>query len=183
MAASLRSLILQLENSGHPTNQELLGLQKVLHSECLHHSSSEELLVHPGDYTPDDVSRLALYLSKPLIQAENWESSEYRIRQLRVLVAALALLHHLRVEELHAEPYSQLRQRIADRFKDIIYGRRQSLETAAKTIQYIQALYYCRLAGQYFSLFKRRQPPAEALAVPVLGLVLAGASIVRNAIL
>ncbi|KAL8830689.1 MAG: hypothetical protein Q9191_001294 [Dirinaria sp. TL-2023a] len=177
MAASLRSLILNLESSGHPTNRELRELHKILNRECLHHSGSEELLGNAGDYTPDDVSRLALNLSKPLAQAENWQSSEYRIQQLRVLVAALALLHHLRVQQLHPEPYSQLRQRIADRFKDIVYGHQQSLETAAYRIQYIQALYYCRLAGQYFSLFKRRQPPAEALAVPVLGLVLAGASI------
>ena len=172
--------MLHLESRGRPTTQELLELQKALHIECLRQSSSAELLVHQSDYTPDDVKRLARYLSGPLVETENWESSGYRIRLLRVLVAALALLHHLGVEELHAEPYKELRQRIADRFRDIVYGRRQSRRTAAGLLQYIQALFLIRLAAQYFSLFKRRQPSAEALAIPVLGLVLTGASLVRS---
>ena len=180
MSASLLSLILRLDSAGCPTNQDFRQLQVLLNSECLRRSSSLTLLAaQAGECTPDDVKQLALKLSGSLIEVETWESSEYRVQQLTTLVAALALLHHMQVEELHAQPYSQLRENIADRFKDVVDGRRESLRTPAETIRYVKNLYLVRLAAQYFSLFRRRQSRFEALAVPVLGLVLTGASVVR----
>ena len=178
MGTSLKSLFLQLHDSGSPAPQDLLQLQVLLDRECLRQSSRRELPFRPTDYTPDLIKRTALYLSGPLNQVETFESSIYRIHQLRALIAALALLHHLEVKELHAEPYNLLRHNIADRFSDIVHGRRQSQTSTAETARYVTAVYLCRLAAQYFSLFKRRQPRSEALFVPVLGLALTGASIV-----
>ena len=141
--------------------------------------NSTEVSSPPADYSPDLIKRLALYLSSPLNQVETLGSSIYRIHQLRALIAALALLHHLNVEELHAEPYNELRVNIANRFNDIVDGRRPSQATLTERTRYVEAMFLIRLAAQYFSLFKRRGPLAEALFVPVLGLVLTGASVVR----
>ena len=174
MDTSLKSLFLELCESGSPAPQDLLRLRALLDHECLRRSSGRE----PADYTPDLIKRTALYLSGPLNEVETFESSVYRIHQIRTLIAALALLHHLEVEELHAEPYNVLRLNIAARFSDIVDGRRQSQVTSAETARYVTSLYLCRLAAQYFSLFKRRGPKAEVLFVPVLGLALTGASIV-----
>ena len=180
MDASLLLLILRLESAGCPTIQDLCQLQIVLNSQCLRHYSNPTSAAQAGDYTPDHIKQLALYLTGPLRQTETWESSEFRSQQLRTLVATLALLHHMKVEELHTQPYSQLRENIADRFRDVVDGRRASLKTPAETIRYIHTVYLLRLSAQYFSLFGRRQSRLEALAVPVLGLVLTGASVVRN---
>lgn len=141
--------------------------------------SSIEIPPPSVDYSPDLIKRVALYLSGPLIQVETLGSSIYRIHQLRALIAALALLDYLNVEELHAEPYGEMRLNIANRFNDIVDGRRPSQATLTERTRYVEAMFLVRLAAQYFSLFKRRESVAEALFVPVLGLVLTGASVVR----
>ena len=141
--------------------------------------SSTEITSPSQDYSPDLIRRVAQYLSGPLNQVETLGSSIYRIDQLRALIAALALLHHLRVEELHGEAYNELRVNIANRFNDIVDGRRPSQATLTERTRYVEAMFLIRLAAQYFWLFRRREPIAEALFVPVLGLVLTGASVVR----
>ena len=140
--------------------------------------SSTEISPSSADYSPDLIKRVARWLSGPLNQVETSGSSIYRIHQLRAFIAALALLHHLNVEELHAEPYNEMRVNIANRFNDIADGRRLSHATLTERTRYVEAMFLIRLAAQYFSLFKRRGPVAEALFVPVLGLVLTGASVV-----
>lgn len=182
MATSLKSLFLELQESGSPAPQELLQLRALLDHECLQHSSGRKLLFQPTDYTPDLIKRTALYLSGPLNQVESFESSVYRIHQLRALIAALALLHHLEVDKLYLEPYNLLRHNLANRFSDIVDGRRQSQTTSIETARYFTALFLVRLAAQYFSFFKRRGPTAEVLFVPVLGLALTGASIVSHTV-
>lgn len=173
---SLRSLFLQLHDSGSPAYQDLAQLKELLDSECWLVFESTASSFQPDGYNTDLIKRIAVYLSGPLNQVEDSESSRYRILQLRTLVAALALLHHLGVKELHAEPYSSLRSNISDRFSDIAHGS-QSL--VIEKSRRATALYLVRLAAQYFSLFKRSLPRAEALVAPVLGLLLTGASIVR----
>ena len=83
------------------------------------------------------------------------------------------------MEELYAEAYNELRVNIANRFTDIADGRRPSQATLTEKTRYVEAMFLIRLAAQYFWLFRRRGPVAEALVVPVLGLVLTGASVVR----
>ena len=176
---ALRSLFERLHNSGSPAYQDLVQLKETLDGECWQVCEATASTFRSGDYTSDLIKRIAVYLSGPLNQVEDLESSRYRILQLRTLIAALALLHHLGVEELHAEPYSRLRLNISDRFSDIAHGRRRSQSLAIEKNRRATALYLVRLAAQYFSLFKRSLPRAEALVEPVLGLILTGASIVN----
>ena len=176
---SLRSLFERLHNSGSPAYQDLVQLRETLDGECWQVSEDTASPFRSEDYTTDLIKRIAIYLSGPLNQVEDSESSRHRIAQLRALIAALALLHHLGVKELHAEPYSTLRSNISDRFCDIAHSRRRSQSLAIENNRRVTALYLVRLAAQYFSLFKRSLPKAEALVAPVLGLILTGASIVR----
>ena len=177
MGSTLKSLFLRLHESGSPTLLDLVQLRSLLDHECLRHWDTSALSPRLVDYAPDLIKRIAIYLSGPISQVEDLESSAYRIQQLRALVAALALLHHLNVQELHDDPYNRLRLNITDRFNDIAHGRRRSRSTLTQKHRHIESLYLIRLVAQYFSLFRRSSGP-EALAVPVLGLILTGASVV-----
>ena len=175
---SLRSLFERLHNSGSPAYQDLIQLKETLDCECWQVSEGIASSSPSEDYTSDLIKRIAVYLSGPLNQVEDSLSSRFRILQLRTLIAALALLHHLGVEELHAEPWSRLRLNISDRFSDIPRGRRRSQSFPVEKNRRARALYLARLAAQYFSLFKRSLPRPGALVEPVLGLILTGASVV-----
>ncbi|KAG7005145.1 hypothetical protein G7Y79_00021g050120 [Physcia stellaris] len=174
---SLRSLFERLHNSGSPAYQDLIQLKETLDGECWQVSEGIASSSPSEDYTSDLIKRIAVYLSGPLNQVEDSLSSRFRILQLRTLIAALALLHHLGVEELHAEPWSRLRLNISNRFSDIPRGRRRSQSLPVEKNRRARALYLARLAAQYFSLFKRSLPRPGALVEPVLGLILTGASI------
>ena len=179
MDTSLRSLFLQFPDPGSPAPRQLTHLQLLLDDECLRHSSDAASSFRSVDDTPDLIGQIAEYLSGPLHQVENLESSGNRIQQLRALVASLALLHHLGVEELHPRSYNRLRQNILDRYKES-NGRRPSKANPEQVIRHVTKLYLVKLVAQYFSLFRRSGPRHEAFIAPVLGLVLAGASIVRK---
>lgn len=97
---------------------------------------------------------------------------------LRALVAALALLHCNGLTRLTAKSYDELRRNIADRFIDIVNGRRKSHMSLEDRMWKANALFLIRLADQYSSLIERAQPLVDALGVLLLGLVLDGACIV-----
>ncbi|KAL8847263.1 MAG: hypothetical protein Q9221_007687 [Calogaya cf. arnoldii] len=177
LAATTRiSLADRLErfNIASPSTYELSEFKKSLDQECLLRS------LHPNAHSTvstGTVVQITLYLSGQLLQWSDAESGMFRDLQLRALVAALALLHHSGLTELTAEPHDQLRLNIAARFNDIIDGRRASRTTLQDRMRKADALYLIRLAAQYFSLIKRAQPLSDAVPIPIIGLVLAGASI------
>lgn len=156
-----------------PTVQQLADLQKAIDRECLAHTEA----CPTGNPAPSSgtVLEIALYLSSPLVQWHGTASDVSWDMQLRALVAALALLLHQGVRELTAEPHDGLRRNIAARFNDIVNFSTSSLE---HRMSKVNAFYLIRLVNQYFSLFKRAQPLSDALPLPVLGLVMAGASMV-----
>ncbi|KAL8644903.1 MAG: hypothetical protein Q9226_007536 [Calogaya cf. arnoldii] len=162
-------------NIASPSTHELAEFKKSLDQECLLRS------LHPNanpTVSTGTVVQITLYLSGQLLQWSDAESGMFRDLQLRALVAAFALLHHSGLTELTAEPHDQLRLNIAARFNDIIDGRRASRTALQDRLRKADALYRIRLAAQYFSLIKRAQPLSDAVPIPILGLVLAGASIV-----
>ena len=180
MDIPLASLFARLRDTKSPKIQELIQLQGLLDAECLRHSLVQFSNNQNRSYSPDDVREMTEFLSGSLSQVETAESYDYRTHQLRALIAALALLHHMEVKKLHARSYFLLRQQISDRFSEIVDGRRESQTGPAESNRYFTSLYLVRLAAQYFSLFERRQSTTDAVFVPVLGLVLTGASIVRD---
>ncbi|KAL8896075.1 MAG: hypothetical protein Q9192_003280 [Flavoplaca navasiana] len=170
------SLADQLErfNIASPTIAELLDFQKCIEHECLLRS------INPNAHTTAStgtVVQITLYLSGPVLQWSDPQSGRFRDLQLRTLVAAFALLHHSGLTELTAEPHDQLRSNIAARFNDIVDGRRASQMSLEERMRHADALYLIRLVAQYFSLIKRAQPLSDAVSIPILGLVLAGASV------
>ena len=180
MDTSLRSLFLQFPDHGSPAPRQLTHIQLLLDDECLRHSSNPGSSFQSIDDTPDLIGQIAEYLSGPLSQVENLESSGNRIQQLRALVASLALLHHLGVKELHSGSYLRLRQNISNRYIEITNGRGPSKATPEQNIRHKTNLYLIMLVAQYFSLFRQSGPRHKAFIAPVLGLVLTGASIVRK---
>ncbi|KAL8767351.1 MAG: hypothetical protein Q9209_006114 [Squamulea sp. 1 TL-2023] len=181
MSPPERSLADRLErfSIASPTTQELSEFHRAIDRECLLRSlnPSAGQTVSTGT-----LIQITLYLSSPLLQWSDSQSGRFRDIQLRALVAALALLHHSGLTELTADPYDQLRMNIAGRFNDIIDGRRASQIILEDRIRKADALYLIRLAAQYFSLIKRAQPLSDAVPIPIIGLVLAGASIVSASI-
>jgi len=162
---------LQRLRDGSPSVQELVNVQRAIDRECLR--PSQDNSAEPGDLV-----QITLCLSRQLLQWSDPESGKYRESQLRALIAALALLHRNGLTQLTARPYDELRMNIADRFADIVDGRRRSQMSLEDRMWNANALYLIRLVDQYFSLIKRAQPLADALAIPLLGLVLDGACIV-----
>lgn len=156
-----------------PTIQQVADLQKAIDLECLAHTDESGT----ADQTLSSGTALdiTLYLSSSLVQWRGAASDVSWDVQLRALVAALALLLHKGMRELTAEPHDQLRRNIAARFNDVVNFSTSSLEDRMSKVN---ALYLIRLVGQYFSLLKRSQPLSDALPLPVLGLVMAGASMV-----
>ncbi|KAL8717606.1 MAG: hypothetical protein Q9225_005160 [Loekoesia sp. 1 TL-2023] len=159
-------------NDENPTVGQLLNLQRLIDRECMHRST------HNG--SPDSnvacgtIIRITVYLSSQLLQWGGADSDVFRETQLRALVAAFALLHHSGVEKLTTEPYDQLRRNIAGRYNDIVNVSRSTLESSMRKAN---ALYLIRLADQYFSLIERAEPLSDTLTLPILGLVLVGASV------
>lgn len=159
-----------------PTIVELSDFRKCIEQQCLLRCIDPKANATVSTST---IVQTTLYLSGSLLQWSDSQSGQFRDIQLRALVAALALLHHSGLTELTAEPHDQLRSNIAARFNDIIDGRRASRSTLEDRMRKADALYLIRLAAQYFSLIKRAQPISDAAPIPILGLVFAGASIVR----
>ncbi|KAL8876220.1 MAG: hypothetical protein Q9198_005547 [Flavoplaca austrocitrina] len=157
-----------------PTIAELSDFQRCIEQECLLRS------INPNAHTnasTGTVVQITLYLSGPVLQWSDPQSGRFRDLQLRTLVAAFALLHHSGLTELTAEPHDQLRSNIAARFNDMVDGRRASQMSLEERMRHADALYLIRLVAQYFSLIKRAQPLSDAVSIPILGLVLAGASV------
>ncbi|KAL8796524.1 MAG: hypothetical protein Q9195_001198 [Heterodermia aff. obscurata] len=177
MDTSLRSLFSLFREHASPSPRQLTQLQLLLDDECLRHSGNAPSSFLSMDDTPDLIGQIAEYLSGPLSQVQSLDSSGNRIQQLRALVASLALLHHLGAEELHPKSYNKLRQNILDRYSEITSGRPPSKANPEQFIRHKTNLYLIMLVAQYFSLFRRSGPRHEAFIAPVLGLVLAGASI------
>ncbi len=178
LASTARSSLAdQLErfSIASPTINELSDFQKCIEQECLLRciNPKANAIVSTGT-----IIQTTIYLSGPLLQYSDPQSGTFRDVQLRALVAALALLHHTGLTELTAEPHDQLRSNIAARFTDIIDSQGASQSTLEGSMRKADALYLIRLAAQYFSLIKRAQPISDAASVPILGLVLAGASVV-----
>lgn len=171
---SLSSQLRRLKDLG-PTVQRLARLQGSINRECFSCSRPD----HSANPNLSSVTiEIALYLSSPLVQWSGADSSAFREVQLRALVAAFALLHHIGVTKLSADLYDKLRSNVAGRFSDIIDGRRDSQTSLEGRMKEAHALYLIRLVAQYFFLFKRAQPHVQALSKPILGLALAGVSIV-----
>ncbi|KAL8787533.1 MAG: hypothetical protein Q9213_002191 [Squamulea squamosa] len=162
-------------STASPTTQELSEFHRAVDRECLLRSLNPN--ANPTLST-GTIVQITLYLSSPLLQWSDLQSGRFRDIQLRALVAALALLHHSGLTKLTADPYDQLRTNIAARFNEIFDGRRASQTNLEDRIRKADALYLIRLAAQYFSLIKRAQPLSDAVPIPIMGLVLAGASIV-----
>ncbi|KAL8668386.1 MAG: hypothetical protein Q9168_006984 [Polycauliona sp. 1 TL-2023] len=161
-------------NTAIPTTSELSDFLNAIEQECLLRSIDPNAHATVSTGT---VVQITLYLSGPLLQWSDSQSGRFRDLQLRALIAALALLHHSGLTELTAEPHEQLRLNIAARFNDIIDGRRASHMSLEDRIRKADALYLIRLVAQYFSLIKRAQPLSDAASIPIIGLVLAGASV------
>ncbi|KAL8704700.1 MAG: hypothetical protein Q9201_002162 [Fulgogasparrea decipioides] len=164
----------RLERLKVPTVQELLGLQRLLDNECL--SRFRNPNDEPGVPTGVLV-QITLCVSGRLVDWSGPLSGRLREVQLRALVGALALLHHNGLTALASEPYDELRMNIANRFNDIVDGRRNSGLSLEDRMRKANALYLIRLVAQYFSLIRRAQPLSDALSIPIIGLVLAGAGI------
>ncbi len=179
---TLRDRFLQLDASGSPSLVELLDLQKAIDDECWRRSQDIGPVTQRHNESSDTVLRLAMYLSKSLLQCGDPTSGIFRETQLRALVATLALLHHSEVTTLNSGPYDTLRRNISARFSEIVDARKESQQTFAGRLSRTTTLYLIRLASQYFSLFERSQPLADALPIPILGLIFAGVSIVRMCI-
>ncbi|KAI4188321.1 MAG: hypothetical protein LQ346_005333 [Caloplaca aetnensis] len=156
-----------------PTVQQLADLRKAIDQECLAHT--EDCPTRNPALSSGTVVEIALYLSSSLVQWQGTASDVSWDVQLRALVAALALLLHQGARNLTAEPHESLRRNIAARFNDIVNFSTSSLEDRMSKVN---AFYLIRLINQYFSLFKRAQPLSDALPLPVIGLVMAGASMV-----
>ncbi|KAL9599701.1 MAG: hypothetical protein Q9219_003689 [cf. Caloplaca sp. 3 TL-2023] len=156
---------------GNPTVGQLSEINKLIDRECL--LRSRQGANPDSTLSSGSLIEIVLHLSKPLLRWLGADSDIFRETQARALISALALLHHTGVTELSASPHDELRRNIAGRFNDIVNAPRTSLENR---IRRANALYCIRLAAQYFSLIKRAQPLSEALTIPVLGLVMAGAS-------
>ncbi|KAL8748491.1 MAG: hypothetical protein Q9184_007263 [Pyrenodesmia sp. 2 TL-2023] len=154
-----------------PTVQQVADLGKAIDLDCLAHTAEGDT----GDRTVScgTILEITLYLSSSLVQWRGTASDVSWDVQLRALVAALSLLLHKGVRELTGEPHDQLRRNIAARFNDIVNFSTSSVEDRMSKVN---ALYLIRLIGQYFSLFKRAEPLSDALPFPILGLVMAGAS-------
>ncbi|KAL8738320.1 MAG: hypothetical protein Q9181_000863 [Wetmoreana brouardii] len=164
----------RLERLKVPTVQELLGLQRLLDNECL------TRFRNPGDEpgVPTGILvQITLCISGQLVDWSGPLSGRLREVQLRALVGALALLHHNGLTALASGPYDELRANIANRFNDIVEGRRNSGQSLEDRMRKANALYLIRLVAQYFSLIRRAQPLSDAISIPIIGLVLAGASI------
>ncbi|KAL8825689.1 MAG: hypothetical protein Q9170_007696 [Blastenia crenularia] len=155
-----------------PTVQQLSNLHKLIDRECVNRSS------HHGTPDPDlaagNIIQVTVYLSSQLLQWLGADSDLFRETQLRALVAAFALLLHSEVTELAPPRYDELRKNIAGRFYDVVNVPTSSLDSR---IRKANALYLIRLVAQYFSLIKRAGPVTDALVMPILGLVLVGASV------
>ena len=162
-------------NDENPTIGKLLHLQTLIDRECLHRSTDHGF--RDADLAHGTIIQITLYLSSQLLQWSGPDSDIFREAQLRALVAAFALLHHSGVEKLTNEPFDQLRKNIAGRYKDIINVAESTLESRMRKAN---ALYLIRLAAQYFSLIKRADPVKDSLVLPILGLVLVGASVVSQ---
>lgn len=156
-----------------PTIRQIQDLQNSIDRECLAHSDHN----NGADPTLSSgtVVQITPYLSSPLVQWRGADSDLFWEVQLRALIAALALLLHIGVTELTAEPHDQLRRNIAGRFNHVVNISTSSLEDRMSKAN---AHYLVRLAAQYFWLFKRAQPLPDALPLPILGLVMAGVSMV-----
>ncbi|KAL8911325.1 MAG: hypothetical protein Q9171_003490 [Xanthocarpia ochracea] len=160
-----------------PTAQELSEFQRSIDQECLLRSLNPSASPTVSTGT---IVQITLYLSGPLLKWSDPQSGRFRDVQLRALVAAFALLHHGGLTELTAEPHDQLRTNIAARFNDIIDGKKASQTSLEDRMRKADALYLIRLAAQYFSLIRRAQPLSDAIPIPILGLALAGASVVSG---
>lgn len=160
-----------------PTIHELQDFRIALDLECSLRLRDSHVDTSSG-ISSGTLIAITLYFSGPLLLWRGSDSGRYLEVQLRALVGALALLHHCGVTGLAGEVHDQLRTNIAGRFNDIIDGRRASQLNIEERKRKSDALYLIRLADQYFSLLKRAQPWSDAVSIPVLGLVLAGASIV-----
>ncbi|KAL9582736.1 MAG: hypothetical protein Q9212_003119 [Teloschistes hypoglaucus] len=170
---NLYSLFERLQTR-NPTHHELLDLKNAIDEECSLHLRDDPVARGSSSGT---LITITLYLSGPLLQWRGSDSGRYLALQLRTLLGSLALLHHCGVTGLSGHVHDQLRTNIAGRFNSLIDGRRNSQLTLEERKSRSDALYLIRLADQYFSLFSRAQPLADALAIPILGLVFAGASI------
>ncbi|KAL8732601.1 MAG: hypothetical protein Q9166_002574 [cf. Caloplaca sp. 2 TL-2023] len=157
-----------------PTARELSEFHSAIDHECLLRSLNSDTNPTVSTGTLIDI---ALYLSGPLLRSSDSQSGRFRDVQLRALVAAFALLIRSDVKELTADPHDQLRTNIAERFNEITDGRRPSQEGLEQRMRKADALYLIRLTAQYFSLIERAQPRTDAVTIPIIGLVLAGASI------
>ncbi|KAL8686800.1 MAG: hypothetical protein Q9218_006856 [Villophora microphyllina] len=157
-----------------PTVEELLEFQIALDLECSRHlrSANSDCIISSGT-----LIAINLYLSGPLLQWRGSDSGRYLEIQLRAVVGALATLHHSGVTGLTGDVHDQLRINIASRFNEILDGRRNSQLSLGDRKSKADALYLIRLAAQYFSLIRRAQPISDAVSIPIVGLVLAGASI------
>ncbi|KAI4098527.1 MAG: hypothetical protein L6R37_006460 [Teloschistes peruensis] len=158
----------------NPTHRELLDLKNAIDRECSLRLRNNPIARESSSGT---LIGIALYLSGPLLQWRGSDSDRYLELQLRALVGSLGLVHHCGVTGLSGDVHDQLRTNIASRFNGIIDGRRNSQLTLEERKSRAETLYLIRLADQTFSLFIRAQPLSDALSVPIIGLVFAGAAI------
>lgn len=168
----------QLNLNGILTDRELRDLRINLDRECLYCSQRTELVPGRNAIPVETITKLALYLSGPLVQSIYPGSTLYRELQLKTLVSCLALLHYNQVRKLHPESWSQLQENIANRFNDVVNQHGEHDDLTLDKSRHFSSLYLIRLASLWASAFGRSEPLFRSLISPVFQLVFAGYSIV-----
>lgn len=165
------------------TADELRDLRITLDKECLYRSQGIEAVPGPNGIPVEIVTKLALYLSGPLVQTIHPGSTLYRERQLRALISSLALLYYNEVEKLHTDSWNKLQNNLATLFNDIVNQHRGHENLNADRIRHFSSLYLIRLASMWAHQFSRTDSLLRAHISPVIQLIFAGYSIVGSSLL
>ena len=160
------------------TDHELHDLRIHLDQECLYLSPRTEADPGRKAIPVETITKLALYLSGPLVQSIHPGSTLYRERQMRALVSSLTLLYYKKVDKLHPDSWNKLWRNIADRFNDIVNQQREHEALTVDKIHHFTSLYLIKLASLWASLFKPSEPVYRSLISPIFQIIFAGYSIV-----
>lgn len=174
----LRQSPTQLNLDGILTDHQLRDLRIDLDQECLYPLPSTEAVPGRQAIPVETITKLALYLSGPLVQSIHPGSTLYRERQMRALVSSLTLLYYKQVDKLHPDSWNKLWRNIADRYNDIVNQQREHKALTVDKIHHFSSLYLIRLASLWASLFEPSEPVYRSLISPIFQIIFAGYSIV-----
>lgn len=172
---------------GSYTDDELRDLRITLDKECLYRSRGIEAVPGRNAIPVEDVTKLALYLSGPLVQTIHPGSTLFRELQLKALISSLALLYYNEVFQLHSDSWNKLHNNLAKRFNDIVDQHSGHTDPNADPnldrIRHFSSLYLIRLASMWAQQFGRSEPLLRSHISPVIQLIFAGYSIVGSSLL